>query len=152
MKCSPPFSACQADGQEPGVSVFTDLPIDLKAGGKPEVSPSESRKGAEQFLQLQGTLEGAPRPQLRSPQGLEEPTLPVDMEGEPAGAELSCISSGAWVVSRMQGNKNGEGRKNPKLVVNIKSIRVEVLRSEMYLGKDRLMQKSGSLERCVEQT
>lgn len=73
----------------------------------------------------------------------------MDVEGEPARAELGCLASGAWVISRMLGDKNGEGRKNPKLVVNIKTIPIKVLDLKIYQGKDSLMQKSDSLERAV---
>lgn len=142
----------QADGQDPRVSVFTDSLIDMKAGGKPEVSPSESKRRLSSFCSSKAPSKVHPAPGLElhlKLGGLEEPTLPMDVEGEPARAELGCLASGAWLVSGMLGNKNGEGRKKPRLVMNIKTINIKVLDLKIYPGKHSLMQKSGSLKRIV---
>lgn len=71
--------------------------------------------------------------------GLEQPTLPMDVAGEP-------VESGAWLVRKMMGNKNREGRRNPQLLVSGKTTHMEVLDLKLYPGKGSLTQKSGSSE------
>lgn len=128
------------------MSVFTESLINVKAGDKPEVSALERSFCSSM---APSRVQPVPGPELRLNLGLEESALPLLAEGEPARAELGCFPSGARVRRRMLGSKSEEVVKNPKLVVDIKTIHVKVLDSKVYPGKHSLMQKSDSLERAA---
>lgn len=72
----------QADGRELRGALFTDSPIKLKAGGKPEVSPLES----------QGGLEGSPSAQSGAAPGTGGRRA-RSARGCGGGVELGCPES-----------------------------------------------------------